>query len=92
MKLQTIFYNFFAFSPTVSVAVLVCKLRYIMRVVYSGFAVIWNALVACVVISVCRTHVIGKSKLFFLCFTCSIHYSDTRLTFRLSTDYLVVFK
>ncbi|XP_071519181.1 uncharacterized protein [Panulirus ornatus] len=43
----------------VSVEVLVCKVRYIFRVLYSAFAVIWNYLVAFVLISTCRTHVIG---------------------------------
>lgn len=47
---------------TVAVDVIVCKVRYIMRVVYSGFAVAWNYLVAFVLISVCRTHVIGIRK------------------------------
>ncbi|XP_042884550.1 uncharacterized protein LOC122261106 isoform X2 [Penaeus japonicus] len=47
---------------TVAVDVIVCKVRYIMRVVYSGFAVVWNYLVAFVLISVCRTHVIGIRK------------------------------
>ncbi|XP_047488759.1 uncharacterized protein LOC125039075 isoform X3 [Penaeus chinensis] len=46
----------------VAVDVIVCKVRYIMRVVYSGFAVAWNYLVAFVLISVCRTHVIGIRK------------------------------
>lgn len=52
--------NVFLFSPcAVSVEVLVCKVRYIFRVVYSVFAVLWNSLVAFVLVSTCRTHVIG---------------------------------
>ncbi|XP_045115802.1 uncharacterized protein LOC123507183 isoform X1 [Portunus trituberculatus] len=44
---------------TVGVEVIVCKARYIFRVVYSIFAVLWNYLVAFVLVSTCRTHVIG---------------------------------
>ncbi|CAL4062927.1 unnamed protein product, partial [Meganyctiphanes norvegica] len=44
---------------SVSVSVLVCKARYILRVVFSIFTLLWNYLVAFVVISVCRTHTIG---------------------------------
>ncbi|XP_064080856.1 uncharacterized protein LOC135197733 isoform X2 [Macrobrachium nipponense] len=69
MSLFAVVNNVSAFSnfkdktcETVSVEVIVCKLRYIMRVVYSVFAVMWNSLVSCVVISVCRTHVIGIRK------------------------------
>ncbi|KAK4304053.1 hypothetical protein Pmani_024000 [Petrolisthes manimaculis] len=44
---------------TVSLEVLVCKVRYTFRVLYSVSAVLWNSLVAFVLVSTCRTHVIG---------------------------------
>ncbi|XP_076043169.1 uncharacterized protein LOC143026518 isoform X2 [Oratosquilla oratoria] len=47
---------------TVSVEIIVCKIHFMTRVVYSVFAFIWNYLVAFVVISVCRTHTIGIRK------------------------------
>ncbi|XP_066959496.1 uncharacterized protein [Macrobrachium rosenbergii] len=69
MSLFAVVNNISAFSnfkdktcETVSVEVIVCRLRYIMRVVCTVFAVMWNSLVSCVVISVCRTHVIGIRK------------------------------
>ncbi|XP_053639786.1 uncharacterized protein [Cherax quadricarinatus] len=43
----------------VGLHVFVCKTRYIFRVVLSVFAVLWNYLVAFVLVSTCRTHVIG---------------------------------
>ncbi|XP_071519196.1 uncharacterized protein [Panulirus ornatus] len=55
----TVLYTLTFMSALVSVEVLVCKVRYIFRVLYSAFAVIWNYLVAFVLISTCRTHVIG---------------------------------
>ncbi|XP_060586694.1 uncharacterized protein LOC132742337 isoform X2 [Ruditapes philippinarum] len=38
---------------------LVCNSMYISRVVFSVLATIWNLLVGCMLLSVCRTHTIG---------------------------------
>ncbi|XP_042220875.1 uncharacterized protein LOC121865472 isoform X2 [Homarus americanus] len=66
MLLLAVFNNINAFPNfkdetcrRVALDVLVCKVRYISRVVLSVFAVIWNYLVAFVLVSTCRTHVIG---------------------------------
>ncbi|XP_050735308.1 uncharacterized protein LOC127007891 isoform X2 [Eriocheir sinensis] len=66
MLLIVIFNNISAFPDfrakaceAVGVEVLVCRTRYIFRVIYSFFAVLWNYLVAFVLVSTCRTHVIG---------------------------------
>ncbi|XP_069705630.1 uncharacterized protein [Periplaneta americana] len=40
----------------------VCQVRYVCQVVFSVFALVWNVLVAVVVISVCRTHTISIRK------------------------------
>ena len=44
----------------VSVPVIVCKIMYVSRVGYSFFNGLWNLLVSIVLLSVCRTHTIGK--------------------------------
>ncbi|XP_067010643.2 uncharacterized protein [Anabrus simplex] len=38
---------------------MVCQLRYVCQVVFSVFSLMWNVLVAVVLISVCRTHTIA---------------------------------
>ncbi|XP_023217565.1 uncharacterized protein LOC111619963 [Centruroides sculpturatus] len=43
----------------VELYVIVCKLQFLSRVIFSVFALIWHSLVSFVLISVCRTHTIG---------------------------------
>ncbi|CAL4093420.1 unnamed protein product, partial [Meganyctiphanes norvegica] len=43
----------------VGASVLICKVSYISRVVFSIFSLVWNYMVAFVVVSICRTHTIS---------------------------------
>lgn len=51
-----------AYCHNVSVSVVVCKVMFVSRVGYSVFSLVWNLLVGIVLLSVCRTHTIGKFK------------------------------
>ncbi len=48
------------FCVRVSLNVLVCRILYVTKVVYSVLALVWTLLVSIVLLSVCRTHTIGK--------------------------------
>ena len=43
-----------------------CQVMYISRVLFSIFALLWNLLVAILLLSVCRTHTIGKNLMYRL--------------------------
>lgn len=40
----------------------VCKLLFISRILFGVVSLVWNLLVGCVLLSVCRTHTIGKHQ------------------------------
>lgn len=43
----------------IEMEVIVCQIQFVSRVIFSIFSLIWNTLVAIVLISLCRTHTIG---------------------------------
>ena len=49
-----------AYCHNVSVSAIVCKVMFVSRVGYSVLSLVWNLLVGIVLLSVCRTHTIGK--------------------------------
>ena len=58
-------YNYLddGFCENIQLSSIVCQVMYISRAVYAFFCILWNLLVVFILLSVCRTHTIGKKKI-----------------------------